>query len=548
MASSASERKGVFEPGKQEQHMSVTYVQNKAEEALEDPIAGSQASAKIKSLDELAEIIEHLKENGRCVVQCHGVFDLVHPGHIRHFEAAKRKGDVLVVTVTKDEYVNKGPGRPVFNHRLRAESVAALQVVDYVAINEWPTAAPTIRKLRPNFFAKGSEYTDRKSDITGNISDEEQAALDVEARLYFTEEPTLSSTKLLNAYFDALSKEAEDYLRTFRQEYSAEKVIEALRAVHDKRVLVVGDTIIDEYHFCDVLGKSSKSHAINARFQRAEAHAGGALAVANQVASFCDKVHVVTCLGGEDSWHQFVSTSLKPNISTKLFVRSDAPTVVKRRFTDLHRFTTLFELTFLNEHPLPEKTEDQFAVYLERIVEDYDLVIVGDFGHGLLGPRTIDILQKRAPYLAMNVQTNSANMGYNPVTKYRRADYACVHENELRLANHDQFGPLRDLMEHTANSLNAGTLVVTQASEGSTVFQRGSGFAHTPIFSTRVIDPLGAGDAYLAVTAPCAASGYAPELIGFIGNCVGGLKVASLGNRESVEPVPLFKFITALLK
>jgi cytidyltransferase-like protein len=514
----------------------------------EDPAPRGAAAAKIKKLDELAEIIRGLRASGKCVVQCHGVFDLVHPGHVRHFEAAKSQGDVLVVTVTRDEYVNKGPGRPVFNHRLRAESVAALQVVDYVAINEWATAAPTIRKLRPNFFAKGSEYADRKSDVSGHISEEEQAVLEVEARLYFTEEPTMSSTKLLNSYFDALSEEAESYLRAFRREYGPEKVIDALRNVHDKRVLVVGDTIIDEYHFCDVLGKSSKSHAINARFQRAEAHAGGILAVANQVASFCDNVHVVTCLGNEDSWHHFVATSLKPNISTKLFVRPDAPTIVKRRFTDMHRLTNLFELTFLNEHPLPEKTESQLGSYLGRIAQDYDLVIVADFGHGFLGRRAIDILQERARYLAVNVQTNSANMGYNPVTKYRRADYVCVHENELRLANHDQFGPLRDLIERAASSLSAGTVVVTQAGEGSTVYQPDSGFAHTPIFSTRVVDPLGAGDAYLAVTAPCAASGYPPELIGFIGNCVGGLKVATLGNRECVEPVPLFKFITTLVK
>jgi cytidyltransferase-like protein len=519
--------------------------------ALLNPEASAPSgpvAAKIKKLDELAEIIRVLKESGKRVVQCHGVFDLVHPGHIRHFESAKRQGDVLVVTITRDEYVNKGPGRPVFNHRLRAESVASLQVVDYVAVNEWPTAAPTIRKLRPTYYAKGSEYADRKKDVTGHISEEEQAVLEVEARLYFTDEPTLSSTKLLNSYFDALSEEAETYLRTFRQEYSAEKVIEALRNVHDKRVLVVGDTIIDEYHFCDVLGKSSKSHAINARFQHAEAHAGGVLAVANQVASFCDNVHLVTCLGNEDTWHHFITTSLKPNIATKLFVRSDAPTIVKRRFTDVHRLTNLFELTFLNEQPLPEKTESQLGAYLGRVAADYDLVIVADFGHGLLGRRSIDILEERAPYLAVNVQTNSANMGYNPVTKYRRADYVCVHENELRLSNHDQFGPLRDLIQLTAKSLNAGTLVVTQAGAGSTVYQPDSGFAHTPIFSTRVVDPIGAGDAYLAVTAPCAASRYPPELIGFIGNCVGGLKVATLGNREVVEPVPLFKFMTTLLK
>jgi cytidyltransferase-like protein len=522
--------------------------ENNLRPTTEAPAPSSTTVAKIKKLDELADIIRSLKASGKRVVHCHGVFDLVHPGHIRHLEAAKHQGDVLVVTVTKDEYVNKGPGRPVFNHRLRAESVASLQVVDYVAINDWPTAAPTIRKLRPNYFAKGSEYAERKSDITGHISEEEQAVLEVEARLYFTDEPTLSSTKLLNSYFDALSDEAAAHLRAFREQYSSEKVIEALRGIHDKRVLVVGDTIIDEYHFCDVLGKSSKSHAINARFQRSEAHAGGILAVANQVASFCDNVHLVTCLGNETTWHHFITTSLKPNISTKLFVRTDAPTIVKRRFNDVHRLTNLFELTFLNEHPLPEQTEGQVGAYLKRIARDYDLVIVADFGHGFLGPGILDVLQEQAPYLAVNVQSNSANMGYNPVTKYRRSDYVCVHENELRLANYDQFGPLRNLIERTAKSLNAGTLAVTQAGEGSTVYQPDSGFAHTPIFSTRVVDPIGAGDAYLAVTAPCAAAGYPPELLGFIGNCVGGLKVAILGNKEVVEPVPLFKFITTLLK
>jgi cytidyltransferase-like protein len=527
---------------------SVIDVPKKVEAPARAPAPPGPAEAKIKNLDELAEIVRSLKENGQTVVHCHGVFDLVHMGHIRHFEAAKRQGNVLVVTVTKDEYVNKGPGRPVFNQRLRAESVASLQVVDFVAINEWPTAAPTIRKLRPHFFVKGSEYADRKKDVTGYISEEEQAVREVEGRLHFTDEVTLSSTKLLNSYFDALSEEAEDYLRDFRQRYSAEKVIEALHAIEGKRVLVIGDIIIDEYHFCDVLGKSSKAHTINARFRRSEAHAGGALMVANQVASFCDNVHLVTCLGNEDSWHHFITTSLKPNISTKLFVRPDAPTIVKRRFTDMHRLTNLFELTFLNESPLPDKIEHQFGAYLKRVVADYDVVIVADFGHGLLGSGPRDIIQDHAPFLAVNVQTNSANMGYNPVTNYHRADYVCLHENELRLANHDQFGNLQEIVERTARSLGAHTVVITQAGEGSTIFQPGKGYSHTPIFSTRVVDPIGAGDAYLAVTAPCVAADYPAELIGFLGNCVGGLKVASLGNKEVVEPVPLFKFITTLLK
>src|SRR5438309_12087376 len=115
------------------------------------------SDAKIRTLDELAAALERERARGRRVVLCHGVFDLLHPGHIRHFEAARREGDLLVVTVTPDRFVNKGPGRPVFNQRLRAESVAALVPVDHVAITDSPTAVEAIHALRPDVYVKGSD-------------------------------------------------------------------------------------------------------------------------------------------------------------------------------------------------------------------------------------------------------------------------------------------------------------------------------------------------------------------------------------------------------
>ena len=106
------------------------------------------SSNKIKPFENLVKILAQARKKGKKIVLCHGVFDLLHPGHIKHFETAKKKGDVLVVTITKDEYVNKGPGRPVFSEFLRAESVAAIECVDFVAINDWPAAVETIKKLK----------------------------------------------------------------------------------------------------------------------------------------------------------------------------------------------------------------------------------------------------------------------------------------------------------------------------------------------------------------------------------------------------------------
>ena len=129
---------------------------------------------KIIDLHNLRDEILELKSSGKKVVHCHGVFDLLHIGHIRHFEQAKCMGDTLVVTITPDRFVDKGPHRPAFTETLRAEAVASLDSVDFVAVNNWPTAEETLRLLRPDFYVKGSEFRNTQSDITGKIAKEEK--------------------------------------------------------------------------------------------------------------------------------------------------------------------------------------------------------------------------------------------------------------------------------------------------------------------------------------------------------------------------------------
>jgi rfaE bifunctional protein nucleotidyltransferase chain/domain len=229
---------------------------------------------KIKTLAELAEICQALRSEGKRIVQCHGVFDLMHPGHVRHFEAARAQGDVLVVTVTPDRFVNKGPGRPVFNERLRSESVAALGSVAFAAITESPSAEDVIRLLRPSVYVKGSDYADAKDDLTGKIADERRAVEEVGGRIHFTTEITFSSSSLLNLHFDVYPEEAQGFLRDFRQRHSADEVIGLLRDLQRLKVLVVGETIVDEYHYVQSMQKSPKELLVTTRYLREEHFAG----------------------------------------------------------------------------------------------------------------------------------------------------------------------------------------------------------------------------------------------------------------------------------
>jgi rfaE bifunctional protein nucleotidyltransferase chain/domain len=149
---------------------------------------------RVVTLDALAKRVMELKSAGRIVAHCHGCFDILHAGHLRHFEEARALADVLVVTVTPDRFVNKGPARPVFGEMQRAELVAGLAVVDWVAVNGWPSAVPAIELVRPSLFVKGAEYETRALEVNPNFIEEARAVESVGGRVAFTYGATLSST------------------------------------------------------------------------------------------------------------------------------------------------------------------------------------------------------------------------------------------------------------------------------------------------------------------------------------------------------------------
>lgn len=501
---------------------------------------------KLKSLEELTEIVPALKEQDKKIVHCHGVFDRIHPGHIRHLKAASREGDVLIVTVTPDRFVNKGPGRPVFNEEFRAESIAALECVNFVAINEWPTAVETIKKLKPDVYVKGSDYIHHENDPTGGIYKEEEAIWSIGGLIHFTNELSFSSTELLNGNF-SIPKQAQKFLEQFRSIYSADDVIQRLRELAKTKVLVIGDAIIDEYHYCESIGKSPKESIMTTRYLREDAFAGGALAAANHIAGFCEHVHLITCLGAGNSRREFILSHLKPNVKAKFFFREDAPTLIKRRFVD-PLLSKMFAVYYLNNSELPPAIENEVCQYIEANVGEYDLVVVTDFGHGFIGSRIIDLVCDKARFLAVTAQTNSANIGFNLITKYPRADYICLDSLELRLACHDKSSEFEKLVPRIGQMLSCNNITITRGNDGSLTYLSQDGFFEVPALTDKVVDKLGAGDAYLAITAPCVARGYPMDMVGFIGNAVGALQVQVIGNKEPVAAPALFKFIKALLK
>lgn len=509
---------------------------------------GLNSERKIKNLAELADLCAALRRQGKVIVHCHGVFDLLHPGHLKHFASARRQGDVLVVTVTADRFVKRGPGRPLFRERLRAASLAALEAVDFVAIDASPTAVSSIKQLKPHVYAKGPDYRDARRDVTGKIIDEERAVRSVGGRLYISDDETYSSTSLINNYLDVFPDGTRRYLADLARRFPYEAISEALGRVNELRVLVIGDAVIDQYDYCSQMGKSGKEPLVVSKHVSAESFAGGALATANHAASISAKVELLCVLGRKDSWREFIEDRLAAAVKPTFFFRHDAGTTIKKRYVSTSRNQKLFEIYFMNDDPIDRAVERRVMAWFKQRWRAFDLVIVNDFGHGFITARIIDTVCRLARKLAINVQTNSANAGFNLVTKYPRADFVCVDEVELRYAAHDRLSDLRAVARRIQRQLRSQLIVTTRGHEGSLTLSQRGGFIATPAFASQVIDPVGAGDAFFAFAAPCYAAGLPVPLVPFIGNVAGSLATQIVGNREAVQLPDALKFIARLLK
>jgi rfaE bifunctional protein nucleotidyltransferase chain/domain len=507
----------------------------------------TSVSGKVKTLAELAPILAAARRAGRRIAHCHGVFDLMHPGHIVHLREARRHGDLVVVTVTPDRFVHKGPGRPLFGEGLRLQTLAAVEYVDYVALNEWPTAVETIRLLKPHVYVKGEDYADASADVSGKIQEEERAVRSAGGRIAFTHGFASSSSRIINRTFSGYPDTTQRYLAGLRRRYDADRVIERLRGLADLRVLVVGEAILDQYCYCEPVGKSPKEAIVSTRFVSEESFAGGAAATANHLAGLCKGVTLLTAMGPDGSERRFFGSKLLGNVRMRPIITPDRPTVLKRRFVRPTFLSKMFELQYLVDSPIPPDTEKAFGAIIEEELGRHDMVVVNDFGHGLMTPRLRDLVSRQRKFLALNAQSNSANHGYNTVTNYRRADYVAIDDPELRLSVRDKYGRLPDLTARVRKALRARTLLVSLGALGSVVLST-DGWHEAPALAVRIVDRVGAGDALFAVTSPCAFRGFPTDLLCFVGNCVGALAVETVCNRDPVDPVTLFKFLQTLLK
>lgn len=508
-------------------------------------------SSKIIPFEAAASFFEGLREQGKRIVQCHGTFDLIHPGHVFHLEEARSLGDVLTVTVTGEGHVNKGPGRPYFNDQLRAHSLAALGCVNHVVVVPFPAAVEAIECVRPHIYCKGKEYETPQNDVTGNIADDVQTVERLGGKVCYIGSIVFSSTKLLNRHFDHLGSPVKAFCSALGRDFSPPEFRAAVESFADLKVLVIGDTIFDRYSYLKVQGLTSKNRIISGRYLWEDTQCGGALAVFRHVKQFTDQLTFISIVGTEPWVEPMVRSEVASH--QDLILRDETfTTIVKQRFVEPlsegKELSKLFSVNYIDAEAPSAAVQEKIEARITAEISKADVVLLADFGHGLLQPRIRQLLQETAPFLALNCQTNSNNHGFNIISRqYRRADAFSLDEQEMMLSCGHRHLDFPSELESLRRHLQSSYAWLTRGAVETIGICNDQPHCLCPPLERDVTDTIGAGDAFFSVAGLAAARRLPVAMSTFLGQLAGAQAVRTVGNAQPISKQRLLKSGMSLL-
>jgi rfaE bifunctional protein kinase chain/domain/rfaE bifunctional protein nucleotidyltransferase chain/domain len=451
---------------------------------------------KIKTIDDLVATVGP-RPRKRTVVMCHGVFDLVHPGHIRHLLYAKSKADILVASLTADAHITKAQYRPFVPQDLRALNLAALEMVDYVVIDPEPTPIANLARVQPDFFAKGYEY--QADGVHPKTRQEMETIESYGGEILFTPGDIVYSSSAL--------------IETGPPDLSIDKLLMLmhaeginflqLRSLLDKlsgiAVHVIGDTIVDSLTHTTMIGGMTKTPTPSVRFDGRQDFVGGAAIVAAHLAAAGADVTLSTVLG-DDVLKDFVLENLaEMGVKVKPIIDRTRPTTQKNAFVcgDYR----LLKVDTLDNRSISDQVVETFTDQIRRTAAQ--AVVFSDFRHGIFNRRTIPTLIDAIPRGAFRVADSQVASRWGNILDFKGFDLITPNEREARFAMADQDTGVRPLAAQLHEEAACRMVILKLGDRGVLTCRPGKGndlrsFFVVDSFVERVVDAVGAGDALLA--------------------------------------------------
>ncbi|MCG8356226.1 MAG: PfkB family carbohydrate kinase [Kiloniellales bacterium] len=460
---------------------------------------------KIKKVDELREIIGAPPRDQK-VIMCHGTFDIVHPGHVRHLIYAKSKADLLVVSLTTDAHIKKANFRPYVPEDLRALNLAALEAVDYVVIDSEPKPLRNLEILKPDYFAKGYEY------VKGRVDPRTQQEIDVLKTyggefIYTPGDVVYSSSHIIENMPPNLSVEKLLMLMD-AESLSFGNLHNALDDMKGARVHVVGDIIVDTYTHTSLIGGNTKTPTLSVRYEAKSDFVGGAGIVAKHLKAAGADVTLTTVLG-DDALKDFVQEDLK-----KAGVRLNAVIDPTRPTTNKNAIVAggyrLLKVDTVDNRSISENITDRFRELISRT--EGDSVVFSDFRHGIFNQETIPKLIEGIPDGVLRVADSQVASRWGNITEFSGFDLITPNEREARFALGDQDSVIRPLALRLYRAAKCKTLMLTMGERGLLTYRKEPdvspsvpevsedvrAFFVLDSFADNVVDAVGSGDALLS--------------------------------------------------
>ena len=462
---------------------------------------GNRYGHKIKSAEEIARLIGD-RPRKKKVIMCHGVFDVVHPGHLRHLLYAKSKADILIASLTADLHISKGKYRPHVPQELRAINLAAFEVVDYVIIDSESTPLRNLGLIKPDIFAKGYEY--QSSGLPLKTQDELDVIHSYGGEIIFTPgDYVFSSSQFIEAAPPTLRVEK---LITLMEGagINFDTLRRALDSLGGRRVHVVGDTIVDSFTHTSMIGGQTKTPTISVLFENQVNYIGGAGIVAQHLRAAGADVTFSTVLG-DDKLKDFVLEGLgKSGIDTKVIIDKTRPTTNKNAI--IAAGYRLLKVDTLDNRSI----SDDIVLSMTKAIATTkaDALVFSDFRHGIFNRRTIPTLVAAIQDGMYKVADSQVASRWGNITDFQGFDLITPNEREARFALGDQDSGIRPLAASLYDAAHCKLLILKLGDKGVLTCRHGDhqaidSFFVMDSFVDRLVDGVGAGDALLAYSTLC---------------------------------------------
>jgi rfaE bifunctional protein kinase chain/domain len=502
-------------------------------------------SHKIKTAEELRDAIGP-RPRKRKVIMCHGTFDVVHPGHVRHLLYAKTKAEVLIASLTADAHIMKGNLRPYVPEELRAINLAALEMVDYVVIDRDATPLRNLGMIQPDYFAKGYEYT--AGSIHPKTQEEIKILESYGGEMIFTPgDIVYSSSALLelappNIAVEKLMLLMQGEGVTFKQ------LRDAVAALKGIRVHVVGDTIVDSYTYTSMIGGMIKTPTISVRFEKKIDYVGGAGVVAKHLRAAGAEVTLSTILGN-DAYKSFVLDDLTTfGVHCLPIIDETRPTTNKNAIVS--EGYRLLKIDTLDNRSISDKVVHQ----LQRQIRDTrtQAAVFSDFRHGIFNRSTIPPLTEAIPAGVFRVADSQVASRWGNILEFEGFDLITPNEREARFALGDQDSVVRPLALELHRRSKCKTVILKCGDRGLITYRSDSptdfrAFFTIESFADRVFDAVGAGDALLAYATLGMIATKNDVIASILGTMAAGIECEHEGN-VPVTPDQVLKKIEAVEK